>query len=170
MHLKLWENNNCIWKNMLHMADWLIHIIFFLSHHFSHFNLMIIFCCQLLSLCYHGIVLSQLLGISFNTPRSVLGNNKYCPSPLHCQAIIQTCRPWISKSQTERERQRCQREGVFILRQQLKWVITALKFHSKWAPLTCHCESSHKEYGIFRESCTLTPLNWSGGSECCDRD
>lgn len=45
----------------------------------------------------------------------------------------------------ERERQRCQREGVFTLRQQLKWVITALKLHADWAPLTCHCKSSHKE-------------------------
>lgn len=62
------------------------------------------------------------------------------------------------------------KEGVFILRQQLKWVIMALKFLSDWAPVTCHCESSHKENGIFRESCTLTLVNWSGGSEHCDRD
>ena len=104
------------------------------------------------------------------SPRVFWQITNICHSLSQCEGVTQTCRPWCSKRQKERERQRRQRRGVFILRQQLKWVIIALKFHSDWAPLTCHCESSHKENGIFRESCTLTLVNWSGGSECCDRD
>lgn len=59
--------------------------------------------------------------------------------------------------------------GIFTLRQQLKWVITALKLQTDWALLTCHCQGPHKGTSICREGCTLTLVNWSGASECCDR-
>lgn len=83
----------------------------------------------------------------------------------------------LEKEEREREGEergggrgpRCQRKGIFTLRQQLKWVITALKLQTDWALLTCHCEGSHKGNSIYREGCTLTLVNWSGGSECCDR-
>lgn len=81
---------------------------------------------------------------------------------IFCCNVMQQHKPAGCDTQRDREGERdkeCAREGVFILRQQLKWVIIALKFHSDWAPLTCHCESSHKENGIFRESCTLTRVN-----------
>lgn len=93
--------------------------------------------------------ISLLLTIGLNLSR-------LCWRLTQREAMTQT----VPDSEEEaRERQRGAREGVFILRQQLKWVIIALKFYSDWAPLTCRCESSHKENGIFRESCTLTLVN-----------
>ena len=125
-----------------------------------------------MSCCIFSLFISNLsfsLAICFTTPSPRVFWQMTNIIILCCN-VKQQYKPAGSDTQrdTEREREReteserdkeSAREGVFILRQQLKWVIIALKFHSDWAPLTCHCESSHKENGIFRESCTLTLVN-----------
>lgn len=63
----------------------------------------------------------------------------------------------LTFKESKRGSQRGCREGVFTLRQQLKWVILALKHDSDWAPLTCHCTKVQKEKRYLQRELHLHP-------------
>lgn len=57
----------------------------------------------------------------------------------------------------KRGSQRGCREGVFTLRQQLKWIILALRSYSDWAPLTRHFTNVQKERQYLQTELHLNP-------------